>query len=284
MMDFCTQGGKNVKEENITRYHLNFNISNENHTKPMKNGTYCLIYLLEGTGFLKIDEEIYPLEAGQCFFQPAGAGFSYWSEGGKPWQYMWLLLNGPLFDEMLPKTGFSAHIPITTCNQEQRAMLEAILAKRHSYHGSEYYDTLGMAVRLMASFIETFPSEGQLVVDNSTKSILNFIGNNLHRSDLGVELLMQVTGLGRTQLYEKFKRRHLSSPAHYIRNVRIMKAKHLLRSTELPVSQIAFAVGFDDPLYFSRVFSKLIGKSPTKYREWHTEKIIKSPFRRRADS
>ena len=67
-----------MKDENITRYHLNFNLSDENHTKPIRNGNYCLIYLLEGAGFLKIDEEVYPLEAGQCFFQPAGVGYSYW--------------------------------------------------------------------------------------------------------------------------------------------------------------------------------------------------------------
>ncbi len=258
-----------MKDENITRYHLNFNLSHENHTKPKKPGNYCLIYLLEGAGFLKIDEEVYPLEVGQCFFQPAGVGYSYWSEGGKPWKYMWLLLGGPLFDEILPKTGFFARVPITTCTDEQRELLEAILSKRYSYHGSEYYDTLGQAVRLMASFIASFPSEEQLVVDSSTKSILNFIGANLHRGDLSVELLTQVTGLGRTQLYEKFKHRQLSSPAHYIRSLRITKAKHLLRSTELPVAQVAFAVGFEDPLYFSRVFSKLVEKSPTEYRKWH---------------
>lgn len=258
-----------MKDENITRYHLNFNLGHENHTKPKRNGNYCLIYLLEGAGFLKIDEEVYPLEVGQCFFQPAGVGYSYWSEGGKPWKYMWLLLDGPLFDEILPKTGFSARVPITTCTDEQRELLEAILSKRYSYHGSEYYDTLGQAVRLMASFIATFPSEEQLVVDSSTKSILNFIGANLHRGDLSVELLTQVTGLGRTQLYEKFKHRQLPSPAHYIRSLRITKAKHLLRSTELPVAQVAFAVGFEDPLYFSRVFSKLVEKSPTEYRKWH---------------
>jgi AraC-like DNA-binding protein len=269
-MDFCTKkGGKNVKDENISRYHLNFNLSQDNHTKPIKNSHFCLIYLLEGAGFLKVEEEIYPLEVGQCFFQPAGVEFCYWSMGGKSWNYMWLLIDGPLFDEILPKTGFSIHNPVTTCTEEQRALLEAILARRYSYHGSEYYDTLGQAVRLMASFIATFPSEAQLVVDGSIKSIVNFINNNLHRGDLGVELLTRVTGLGRTQLYEKFRDHHLSSPAQYIRDVRITKAKHLLRSTELPVSQIAFAVGFEDPLYFSRVFSKLIEKSPTEYRKWH---------------
>ncbi len=257
-----------MNDEAITQYHLNFNLGHENHTKPKKTSNYCLIYLLEGAGFLKIDEEIYPLEVGQCFFQPAGVGYCYWSAGGKPWKYMWLLLDGPLFEEMLPKVGFSARVPIATCTDEQRKMLESILSKRYSYHGSEYYDTLGMAVRLMASFIATFPSEGQLVVDSSTKSILHFIGNNLHRSDLGVELLMQVTGLGRTQLYKKFKHRNLPAPARYIRDVRITKAKHLLRSTELPVAQVAFAVGFEDPLYFSRVFSKIIGKSPTQYRQY----------------
>lgn len=262
-------GRKNkMAEQRITGYHLNFNVDTRNYTHPHKNtNSHCLIHIREGSGFLKVGEELFLLSAGQCFFQPADTPVCYWADG-KEWKYLWILFDGPIFQEMLPKIGFSERAPIVTCTEEQQKWLGDICANRYDYHGRKYYETLAILVHLLASFIETFPSDTQMIEDNSTKSITTFIAKNLHRSDLNVKLLMQVTGLGRTALYDKFRRKGLSSPSKYIRDYRLTKAKHLLRSTELPVGQIAFAVGFEDPLYFSRLFKASIGNSPTKYRKY----------------
>lgn len=256
-----------MSEQKITGYHLNFNIDSTSYTHPRRNGNQCLIYIQEGSGFLQIGEDLFTLSAGQCFFQPAETSVCYWADGGE-WKYLWILFDGPMFQEMLPKTGFGERTPIVTCTEEQRKWLEDIFANRYDYHGRKYYETLATLVHLLASFIETFPSDTQMIEDNSIKSITAFIIKNLHRTDLNIKLLMQVTGLGRTALYDKFKNKKLSSPASYIRDQRLTKAKHLLRSTDLPIGQVAFAVGFEDPLYFSRLFKTSIGISPTNYRNY----------------
>jgi AraC family transcriptional regulator, arabinose operon regulatory protein len=58
-----------------------------------------------------------------------------------------------------------------------------------------------------------------------------------------------------------------TSPMQYLRTVRVEAAKRLLVTIETPVGEVAAQVGFEDPLYFSRVFRKVTGKSPTAYRE-----------------
>ncbi len=256
-----------MTEQKITGYHLNFNADKKSYTQPHRAGIPCLIYIREGSGFLKIGEEIFSLSAGQCFYQPNDTPVCYWADG-EEWKYIWILFDGPMFHEMLPKTGFSKRTPVVTCTDEQKKWIEEIYANRHDYHGRKYYETLAMLVHLIASFIETFPSDNQMIEDTSTKSITAFIIKNLHRNDLNVKLLMQVTGLGRTAIYEKFRRKGLGSPARHIRGQRITKAKHLLRSTDLPINQIAFTVGFEDPLYFSRLFHAAVGSSPTNYRKY----------------
>ena len=55
--------------------------------------------------------------------------------------------------------------------------------------------------------------------------------------------------------------------AEYIRRRRLHKAKKLLKMTDLPISQIALAVGFADYNYFSRIYKKAYGKSPRYYRK-----------------
>lgn len=63
-----------------------------------------------------------------------------------------------------------------------------------------------------------------------------------------------------------FKRYTGYSPIQYITRLRIDRAKHLLRTTMLPISVIAHEVGFADSFYFSRVFSRETGMSPRNYR------------------
>lgn len=56
------------------------------------------------------------------------------------------------------------------------------------------------------------------------------------------------------------------SPAQYITDFRVNAACRLLEETELPVSAVARSVGYNDSLYFSRIFHKTKGVSPTEYR------------------
>ena len=57
------------------------------------------------------------------------------------------------------------------------------------------------------------------------------------------------------------------APMEYITAIRIDKAKELLNSSSLNISEISAVVGYDNPLYFSRMFKKIIGTSPTNYRK-----------------
>lgn len=52
----------------------------------------------------------------------------------------------------------------------------------------------------------------------------------------------------------------------YITSTRIARAQGLLESTDYNISEIASIVGYENPLYFSRIFKKLVGVSPRKYR------------------
>ena len=57
------------------------------------------------------------------------------------------------------------------------------------------------------------------------------------------------------------------SPAHYILSLRMVNAQSLLENTDYNIGEIAAIVGYDNPLYFSRVFKKEYGVSPAQYRK-----------------
>ena len=98
------------------------------------------------------------------------------------------------------------------------------------------------------------------------KKVREIIESNLDNENFSAPELCRAVGMGRTNLYAKIKALTDHSPARLIRNTRLTRAKELLKTSDLNISQIAFEVGFQDPAYFSRAFSKEFGISPNKYR------------------
>ena len=66
---------------------------------------------------------------------------------------------------------------------------------------------------------------------------------------------------------QNFKKVTKYTPAQYIVSLRIHNAMNLFETTRYNVSQIAAAVGYDNPLYFSRLFKKHTGMTPTEYKQ-----------------
>ena len=83
----------------------------------------------------------------------------------------------------------------------------------------------------------------------------------------GAPELGHALGMSRSSLYAKVKALTDRTPALLIRSIRLQKAKELLGQQEMNISEVAYAVGFDDPAYFSRCFSEEFGHSPSQYRE-----------------
>ena len=91
--------------------------------------------------------------------------------------------------------------------------------------------------------------------------------NTSYNSNLTVNELAKKSGYNCEYFSRAFKSTFGVSPQSYIINKRITVAKHLLLTTTLPVSSIAFKCGYPDPLYFTKAFIKNTGSSPTVFRE-----------------
>ncbi|WP_338391337.1 helix-turn-helix domain-containing protein [Fulvitalea axinellae] len=95
-------------------------------------------------------------------------------------------------------------------------------------------------------------------VDRITKA-------NLSDPDFKIDTLLKATGMSRTSFFVKIKQVTNQSGSEYIKDIRFGKAKELLEQGDMNVSEVAYAVGFSDPRYFSKVFKKHFGASPSEY-------------------
>ncbi len=99
------------------------------------------------------------------------------------------------------------------------------------------------------------------------KKVLSIIHANLDDPLFGVEKLSKAMSLSPSQL----QRRTLSladrTPVQIIRELRLQKAKDLLRNSDMTVAEIAFQTGFNDPSYFTRLFTRETNLAPSAWKE-----------------
>jgi signal transduction histidine kinase/ligand-binding sensor domain-containing protein/DNA-binding response OmpR family regulator len=98
------------------------------------------------------------------------------------------------------------------------------------------------------------------------QKLQNAVLENLDDPGLGAEQLCRTVHLSQSQLYRKLNALTGEPPNAFIRKIRLHQALEMLTNTQLNISEVAYAVGFNDPNYFSRAFSKEYGKSPGEYR------------------
>jgi AraC-like DNA-binding protein len=97
--------------------------------------------------------------------------------------------------------------------------------------------------------------------------IMKSVNANLNNPDYDVEMLTKDVGISRAQLHRKMKEITGISTSEFIRNLRLEQAARLIKERKINVTQVAYAVGFNNQTHFSTVFKKHYGMTPTEYAE-----------------
>ena len=121
---------------------------------------------------------------------------------------------------------------------------------------------LGQDIEKNIKPIEIKPND-ELFVERLTR----VINDHLPDPEFTVEALAKEVGISRVQLHRRLKELFGISTSEFIRNLRLKQATILLKESKTNISQIAYAVGFSNPILFSSIFKKAYGCTPTEYRE-----------------
>ena len=93
------------------------------------------------------------------------------------------------------------------------------------------------------------------------------IEKNMENENFDIIFLSRDMHMSRSQLHRKLKALTNTTPALYIRKIRLEKAYQLLKETDTPISDIAFSLGFSSPSYFTYSFSEMYGYAPSDLRK-----------------
>lgn len=244
------------------------NCSNRHSWGPGAREFYILHYVVAGRGTFEQDGIRHNLSAGQSFLIYPHLPVVYYPAPDDPWEYIWVDFTGSEAGLILGQTAFTPHHPVAPAMDpwEMIPLLEQIRRSEGPFSYNRCRCTGGLYT-LLSRYLECFPADP--TADSGlahVRAALDYIAAHYYRSSLSVPEVAEHTGISCTHLYRLF-RRHLSrSPNEYLLNIRIENACNLLRGTSLPVQTIAYSVGFNNPLYFSKAFRQRIGMSPSEYR------------------
>lgn len=107
--------------------------------------------------------------------------------------------------------------------------------------------------------------EDEAALSQECQKIKEYLDQNF-TSLITLDSLSETVYISKHYLSHLFKEQTGVSPIKYLTSKRMEKACELLSETELPVSEVSKAVGYENPLYFSQVFKRVYGISPVKYR------------------
>jgi len=117
------------------------------------------------------------------------------------------------------------------------------------------------AYAIVSELLVSSGAQRSPLVRQTLDMMYNSMGAPLSNADLAAR-----AGVSPAYLLRQFQIETEQSPHRYHTEMRIAAARHLLHTTDLPIKEIALRLGFDDPLYFSRVFRRTVGRSPKSFR------------------
>lgn len=242
----------------------------DKHTGPEIRTFYALHHVLKGAGFYKLRNKTFHIKAGQSFLLFPFEKIEYYPDSKDPWEYTWTCFAGDIAEKTISYTGFTTDNPVSPILHKEEIIEKYKLLSDIPKSLSENYEVIGVLYQLLADYIRCFPNTDYSEAENKimTKATL-YIAKNYSRCDLSISDIAKELFISRSYLYKIFYTKYNLSPIQYLTKYRVENARNMLLSTKESIKNIAYSVGYSNPIYFSKVFKQLLGCSPQEYRDDH---------------
>ena len=217
-----------------------------------------------GEGTVLLDGVWHTVSRAQCAVIPAGAPHEYRASTDDPWTIWWVHLRGSDVAELTgPVLGTSR--PVTRLQSLDRAIalfdeIVGLLEHRLSPAALVAASGLGWQLLTRIAVDSTVPAEG-----SALERAMRYLEDRIDGT-ISVGELASLVGVSGSHLSALFRRATGGGPAAFHTSVKMTRARALLDTTDASIAEVATAVGYADPLYFSRHFRRQHGVSPSGYR------------------
>ena len=242
--------------------------------RPRGRRDYQLLYILEGKAHFYFESGERIVNKGEMvLFRPYDHQ-SYFYFPQDKCQSFWVHFTGSDVEQIIDyyKLPKAENVFYSGSSPDYQWLFEQMIRELQLCRAN-YKELLTMLLRHIFLLVNRFLKEGSKsgidALNDIERSIRYF--NENYTKNINIEEYAKSLHISACWFNRRFKQVTKMTPLQYILSVRLANAKMLLETKDYNITETAYAVGFNNPLYFTRLFTKHIGMSPSEYKKQNME-------------
>ena len=240
--------------------------------KPINQ--YVFIYCIDGQGWYQVNGHAHKVISNQYFILPAGCPHAYGSDDSAPWTIYWIHFKGALTEQFIPKS----HAPKNILPGDYSRLQDRLDLFEEIYNSFSMGYTLENMIyssmclyQFLASFLYldqyrsiNLPTHKEYLLLSARA--VHYMQENIHQN-LSLEQIASYFKYSTSHFCTLFQKETGVSPINYFIRLKMQKACQYLEMTNRKINEVAALLGFEEPAYFTKMFTKMIGITPSQYRK-----------------
>lgn len=235
-------------------------------TERLPNNECFMHYCISGQGWINVNDQITYINPGDLILCRKNTKHSYGANKDNPWETCWIYFMGTLADEyinLFDETKQQKIIHIKSNHIIEKSFYEITKIMEKGYAGVY----LLHASNLLKTLLSSLSYQHSSVVKNkyTLEDIIEYMIENINEH-LSLDELSKKMNMSKDHFTKIFYKKYGYTPVDYFIRIKLQQACQILITTDLTIKETALKIGYQDSLYFSRIFKKKIGSSPNQYR------------------
>ena len=255
---------------NLKTIHFVYETEWKKMKQPFVQPIYYLYLVSRGTGTVKLVDRSFSLTAGTLFL--TFPGYPYEIQGSEDLCYLYISFMGSRVGELFGQLGIGVEKPVFPNCENLLPFWKQALQRLNNQNANILTESV---LLYTLSFLGNGSGEGPKTKTSSAlENITRYIDDHYTDPDLSLKEVAGIFAYTDKYLSRMFKRYMHINWSIYLNRLRIQHAVKLLDSGHRDLSAIALACGYRDPVYFSKVFKKMMGYTPGNHEARRTQQAF----------